>query len=194
MKKPLFVAAASLILLAQSALAEESSGFYIAGGPSVTDIPASSCSTSGGGCNTPNSTPSGGATYRVLAGFDIIPQLGVEAGYTNFGTYSYSPTTSGTVGISAATLGLRAGASRARRVAAFGEFGVASVRTQYNSPTILMQGAQSQRNNGFYGGVGVELNFHRAIGARVSLNYINFSDSQFSGLLRSVSAMLVLKL
>ncbi len=191
MKKMLSIAATLLIFLSHSALAEEPGGFYLAGGPAVTGLAVVNCTALN--CAYPDRTPTQRARYRLVAGYDFTEHAGFELGYTDFGTYAY-PTTGGSVKITATTLGFRVGGSRKRRVFPFGEFGIASVRTNYaNRPLLLMHGPLNQTNAFIYGGVGAEVNIHKPWGVRVSIDYVGQSDTEFASIMTSLSVMAVFK-
>ncbi len=198
--KILSVVSASLIILSQCAAAEDfEPGGYVAGGPTSVSTSSSFCSFSIGNlsCNRLADNPTSGGTYRVIAGYSLERAFGIEASVASLGTFNVRSSTGALVGSVKATatlLGFRAGRVRPRGYSVFGEFGLASVKTDYSAtPSWVLNGTRSQRNTGVYGGVGLQYDANNTFGFRTSLNVIRYSDAEFTSTLATLSVMGVVK-
>ncbi len=196
--KMLSVVSASLIILSQCAAAEDfEPGLYIAGGPSaVTET--SSCAFASTSCNMPATGPTRSATYRAIVGYNAERTFGIEAGVTSFGTFNVKNPSGAPVGsfrATATTLGFRAGRLRSQGFSGFGEFGLASVRTDYTPlPAWVLNGDRHQRSTGYYLGGGVQFDLNKTVAFRASANYVIFSDAEFQMVMPNISIMAVVKL
>ncbi len=203
MKNLLSVITATLVFLSQCAAADEESasgGAYIAGGPAAASMMSATCVFGAVNCFSNTSSSPTGATYRLAFGYDIDSHFGFEAGYDQLGTYTVkNPATNATVGsfkTSALTFGFRAGRIRSeRRFSSFGEFGLASVRTDYTTtPAWVLNGTNSQRSTGFYVGAGGQYDVNSRLAFRASIRLISHADSDLNTLMSNVALMAVFKL
>lgn len=198
MKNLLSVVSASLIILSQSAAAEDfEPGLYIAGGPAAV-ADSTSCAFSGMTCNTPSSGPTSGGTYRALVGYNAERTFGIEAGVSSFGTFSVKTpggAPAGNFKAHATTLGFRAGRLRSEGFSGFGEFGIASVRTDYTPlPAWVLNGNRNQRSTGYYVGGGAQYDLNKTLAFRASVNFVLFSDAELRHTIASIALMAVVKL
>ncbi len=198
MKNLLSAALASLLFLCQCAVADEfEPGPYIAGGPTAVGIEASYCSFGPFVCNDFSHSPNSGATSRILLGYNIENNFGIEAGVTSLGQFDVRNPAGALVGnfkATATTLGFKTGHLRSRGFSTFAEFGLASVKTQYNTTASwTLNGTRNQRTTGYYAGVGVEYDLNKIFGFRTSFNLLHFADAEFSSVMSTVSVMAVAK-
>ena len=198
MKRSFLIAATSLLCLSQSALADDAGGYLGAG--FSTNTMTSSCADGyfTSNCNDPASGPKDSGHLRLVGGYNFDRHFGIEAGYSNLGTYRVKDNTGVPVGefrATAFTFALRGGNTFSNGFSIFGKLGIASVKTKYKAqPSWTLTGGASQRSSGVVGGVAGQYNINETVGFRVSLEVIQFTDAEFENATGGVGLMAVFKL
>jgi len=199
MKRSLLIAAASLLCLSQAALAGDASGAYLGAGFSTNRM-TSSCADSyfSSSCNDPSNGPKDSGHLRLVGGYNFDKHFGIEGGYSDLGTYRVKNSAGAPVGefkATAITLALRGGNTFSNGFSIFGKLGIASVRTEYKVlPSWTLAGSANQRSTGVVGGVAGQYDINETVGFRVSLEAIQFTDSEFENLTGGIGLMAVFKL
>lgn len=198
MKRSLFIAATSLICLSQPALAVDS-GAYLGAGFSTNSM-TSSCADGyfSGSCNDPSTGSKDSSHLRLVGGYNFDKHFGIEAGFSDLGTYRVKDNAGVPVGefkATAFTLALRGGNTFSNGFSIFGKLGMASVRTEYKvQPSWTLAGSANQRSSGVVGGVAGQYDINETVGFRVSLEVIQFTDAEFENATGGVGLMAVFKL
>ncbi len=196
MRRTLLITATSLICLSQSAQAADTGG-YLGAGFASGSISTACADGIFSSCNTPSNNPKGGGFTRVVGGYNFDKHFGIEAGFSDLGTYKVHNASDVNVGefkASAVTLAVRGGNTFSNGFSIFGKFGLASVNTRYtvNSGWTLV-GDANQRTNGYVAGVAGQYDLNGIIGFRVSMEFIKYTDSEFNVLAYGPSLMAILK-
>jgi hypothetical protein len=198
MNRLTLIATVSLSCLPLSALADDG-GAYLGAGFSSNSM-TSSCADGyfSGSCNDPATGPKDSVHLRMVGGYDFDKHFGIEAGYSDLGTYrvkDHSGVPVGEFKATAFTLALRGGNTFSSGFSIFGKLGMTSVKTEYrNLPSWTLSGGQTQRSSGVVGGVAGQYNINASVGFRVFLEAIQFTDAEFENAVGGIGLMAVFKL
>ncbi len=196
MKHILLITLISLASLSQSAQAADAGGYFGAGlaTSSISTTCADGWFTS---CYRPSSNPKSGGFVRIVGGFNFNKHFGFEMGYSDLGTYKVhnsSNVNQGEFKASAVTFAVRGGNIFSNGFSIFGKFGLASVKTQYTvNPSWTLVGDTDQRTSGYVLGVAGQYDLNEAIGFRVSMEAVKYTDSEFNAVIYAPSLMAVFK-
>jgi hypothetical protein len=197
MKRLSFAAVTFLICFSQSAQAADSVS-YLGVGLASSSISTACADGLFSSCNTPSSNPKGGGQIRVVGGYNFNRHFGIEAGYSDLGTYrvhNYSNSNVGEFKASAITLAVRGGNTFSNGFSIFGKFGLASVNSHYTTqPSWTLAGTTDQRSSGFVVGVAGQYDLNDTIGFRASMEVIKYTDSEFNVISSGPILMVVFKL
>jgi hypothetical protein len=187
-----------LFCLSQSAQADNS-GVYLGAGLASAGI-SSSCVNGSYliSCNNSSNGSKDSTHLRLIAGYDFSKHFGIEAGWSELGTYRVLNATGLTVGefnVSAVTLAFKGGNTFSSGFSIFGKIGLASVQTKYTTqPSWTLAGSANQKSSGFLGGVIGQYNINDTVGFRVSMEMIDYTDAEFSNVVGGGALMVVFKL
>jgi hypothetical protein len=198
MKSLFLIAATFLLCLSQSAQAENS-GIYVGAGAASASISSGCANNTFSRCmNSSSDSKNKSAQLRLIGGYDFDKHFGIEAGWSELGTHrvqNFSGLNVGEFKASAVTLALKGGNTFSNGFSIFGKLGLASVQTKYtNVPSWKLVGSANQQSTGLVSGLIGQYNINDTVGFRVSMEMIEYTDAEFSGIATGVAMMAVFKL
>lgn len=122
---------------------------------------------------------------RLIGGYDFNRFIGVEGGYSDFGSYKVKNTAQqiiGTVKGNSFSLAARGGYKFTFGLSLFAKLGLASVSTKYTAePGWVLTGELNRRSTGVLFGLGAQYDFNDHLGIRLSSEATGFDDGAYNG-------------
>lgn len=134
---------------------------------------------------------------RLIGGYDFNRFIGVEGGYSDFGTYKVKNVALqniGTVKGNAFSLAARGGYKFNFGLSLFAKLGLASVSTKYTAePGWTLTGELNRRSTGVLFGLGAQYDFNDNLGVRLSSEATGFDDGAYNGAFGGVNLVGILR-
>jgi opacity protein-like surface antigen len=122
---------------------------------------------------------------RLIGGYDFNRFIGVEGGYSDFGSYNVKNTAQqviGTVKGNSFSLAARGGYKFSFGLSLFAKLGLASVNTKYSAaPGWVLTGELNRHSTGLLFGLGAQYDFNDHLGIRLSSEATGFDDGAYNG-------------
>lgn len=134
---------------------------------------------------------------RVIGGYDFNRFIGVEAEYSDLGSYKVKNTASqyiATVKGNAFSLAARGGYKFTFGLSLFAKLGLSSVSTKYTAePGWVLTGEVNRRSTGVLFGLGAQYDFNDSLAVRLSSEATGFDDGAYNGAFGSLNAVGILR-
>lgn len=182
---------AALFCFCNAAVAAES-GAYIGGG--LSDDHMTACDKTAATCNT--FTYYSGPNLRLLGGYAFGRHFAIEAGYSDFGSYSVQTSTGsvpGKVKISAVHVAAKGAITFGQGWSIFGIAGLSSAQMKYSAnPGWVLVGSANQSSGGVILGLGGQYDFDN-VAIRLWTTGTTYSDSAYTGIVGGTTLAAIYK-
>lgn len=160
------IAFAVLACASSVALAENGTGFYVGGGVGYAGQRID--------CNGANDCSNSHTGAKLLAGYQIMPNLAIESSYGDTGrTKASAYGVDGSIETHSFTVAALALYPVSKEIELFGKLGMHSTKTKYNANLLGQSMSDSFNGNGLLAGVGAQYRFTSNLIGRVEYEYLN---------------------
>jgi opacity protein-like surface antigen len=158
------------------------SGFYFGAGVANGSMTATCQSFY---CSSYRETAQDSGHGRLIFGYDFNRFIGIEGGYSDYGTYNirngYQQIV-GKVKMQGVSLAARGGYKFSNGLSVFGKLGLASMNAKYSAdPGWVINVDSNQQSTGLLAGIGVQYDINNNFTVRLISEAASFSDSLYHG-------------